>query len=93
MFSGHIVRHFIGECIQISEGDPRLQVLAGFVQGAELLIGCHHVLVAVFLTLFALVIGNCGGKIAGPVEVDVPVDLLAIQFSEVRGVLLRYVRI
>ena len=26
-------------------------------------------------------------------EVDVPVDLLALEFSEVRGVLLRYVRI
>ena len=54
MFSGVIVCHFIGECIEISEGDVRLQVLAGSVQRAELLIGRHHVIVAVFLPLLPL---------------------------------------
>lgn len=59
----------------------------------EFLIGCHHVFVAVFLALFTHLTSDCGGEIAGPVEVNVPVDLAAIEFSEVDGVLLRYVRI
>ncbi len=89
LFSGFIVCYFIGEYIQIFEGDPGLQVLARFGQGAELLIGCHHVLIAVLLRLFALLIREGGGEIAGPVDIDVSVDLTGIEFSKIRGVLLR----
>ncbi len=71
----------------LSEGDPRPYILAGFGQGAEFFISCHHVVVAVFLPLPVFTIGDCGGEITGSMEVDVPVDLLAIQFSEIRGVL------
>ncbi len=43
--------------------------------------------------LFTLLISDGVGEITGSVEVDVPVDLLTIEFREIGGVLLRYVGI
>lgn len=64
MLSGFTISHLIGECIQISESDPKLQVLAGPGQGTAFLTGCHHVVVAIFLLLPALVASECSGEIA-----------------------------
>ena len=94
LFSGLIiVSYFIGNCIQILECDPWLLILAGFAQGAEFFVGCHDIVVAVFSSLLALAVSDCAGKIAGPVEVDAALDLMAIQLGKVRGVLLGHVRV
>ena len=49
--------------------------------------------IAIFLVLFALVIRDDGGEVAGSVEVDIAVHLLAIELSKISGVLLRNVPI
>lgn len=47
----------------------------------------------ILLPLLAFTIGDDGGEIAGAMEVNVPIDLLAIELSKVRSVLLRDMRV
>ena len=67
--------------------------MAGPGQGVQLLIGCHHVAVKVYLLLFAFAIGGYGWKVAGAVEVDVSIDVLAVQPCKIGDVLLQDVRV
>ena len=54
----------------------------------QLVIGRHHIFIAIFLALFALVIGDVGGEVARAVEVEIARGLVLIELGKLGGVLL-----
>ena len=68
---GFIIAAFAGDCIELFEGDARLEIALGFRQGFQFLVRRHHVLIAVVLAEFALGVGIFSGKVTGAMEVEV----------------------
>ena len=60
-----------GDCIQLAERHARLEVGGGPWQQLELLVRGHHILVAIALTPFALVVDALRGEMARAVEVEI----------------------
>ena len=82
-----------GESVQLFEAEALLEVLVGVGQRLEFLIRRHHGAIRIALALLALGVGRDFGEEAGPVEVEVRVQVLAVEGVEARGVFLWQMRI